>query len=164
MDSGQYTLLFLLNGYTASTKTILVANAAGEVADITLTAEEATPVATPAQVVPKPAATIPQPVLKPATEGNKIYGTITDEKDGSPIMGAVLKVKGGNGTQTDMDGKYGPLCLKHTLWRLAIWLSQAKYYGEQISIEKEKKVDIRMTEEVREMDIVVVTGTSTKRS
>jgi outer membrane receptor protein involved in Fe transport len=161
VDSGQYTLLFLLNGYTASTKTILVANAAGEVADITLTAEEATPVATPAQVVPKPAATTPEPVLKPATEGNKIYGTITDEKDGSPIMGAVLKVKGGsNGTQTDMDGKYALYVAPGTYTLEVSYLGYAKRnITVSILIEKEKKVDIRMTEEVREMDIVVVTGT-----
>ncbi len=37
----------------------------------------------------------------------KISGTITDEQDGAPLIGATVLVAGTtNGTVTDLDGKY----------------------------------------------------------
>lgn len=153
VDSGYNTLQFSLAGYGATSKSILAGSPAGETVDITLVAEE--------PVVPsKPATANTEPVLKAATEGNKIYGTVTDEKDGSGMFGVVVKVKGGsNGTQTDIDGKYTLFVAPGTYTLEVSYLGYAKRnVTVSVLLEKEKRVDVKMTEEVREMDIVVVTG------
>ncbi len=98
--------------------------------------------------------------IESKTDGNKIYGTVTDEKDKSPMIGVSVLAKGTtNGTQTDLDGKY-ELHLApgtHTLE-----FSYVGYSKRQLTVTlydvKEKKLDVIMTEEVKEMDIVVVTG------
>ncbi len=108
-------------------------------------------------------ATPTQPEVKTIekrTEGNKIYGTITDEKDGSPMMAVTVLVKGTtNGSQTDIDGKYELFVAAgtHTLEFTYMGYSKRSFLVTILE-GKEKKLDAVMGEEVKEMDIVVVTG------
>jgi iron complex outermembrane receptor protein len=149
LDSGTYSIQIALEGYTTFINTLAVTNPAGETLNATLMAVE-----------PKAVEAAPT-VIKAATEGIRIYGTITDEKDGSGMMGVGIRVKGGsNGAQSDMDGKYELFVAPGTYSLEFSYLGYAKRnFTVTILVEKEKKLDVKMTEEVREMDIVVVTGT-----
>lgn len=90
----------------------------------------------------------------------KLYGTVTDEKD-SAMFGVVVAVKGtGTGTTTDMDGKY-QLELEagtHNVEFSYVGYQTRGYLITTMGL-KEKRQDAKMSEESKEMDIVVVTGT-----
>ncbi|MBL0310835.1 MAG: TonB-dependent receptor [Bacteroidetes bacterium] len=95
------------------------------------------------------------------SQSARIYGTVTDEKDNSPIFGVAIQVKGTtNGTQTDVDGKYE---LKVEQGTHMLQLSYVGYSKRSIPVTmlsvKEKRQDIKMAAEANELDMVVVTGT-----
>ncbi len=90
----------------------------------------------------------------------KLYGTVTDEKD-TAMFGVVVAVKGtGTGTTTDMDGKY---TIELEAGTQTVEFSYVGYETRSFLITtiglKEKRQDLKMNEETKEMDIVVVTGT-----
>lgn len=104
-----------------------------------------------------------QPVQVKQEQGSgklRVYGTVTDEKDNSPMMAVNVIQKGTtNGTQTDLDGKY-ELYLPpgtHTLD-----FSFVGYTTRSMIVtvlERDKQLDVVMGMESKEMDIIVVTGT-----
>lgn len=91
----------------------------------------------------------------------KLYGTVTDEKDKSTMVGVIVQVKGTqNGATTDVDGKY-ELPLNpgtHT-----VEFSYTGYAKRSFLISilpgKDKEQNVLMGVEEKEMDIIVVTGT-----
>jgi outer membrane receptor protein involved in Fe transport len=92
----------------------------------------------------------------------KLYGKVTDEKD-STMLGVVVAVKGSNpliGTTTDMDGKYQLEVEQgtHNLEFSYIGYETRTLLVTAIGVT-EKKQDLKMLEDVKDMDIVVVTGT-----
>ena len=91
----------------------------------------------------------------------KLYGIVTDEKD-SVMVGVVVAVKGtAVGTQTDTSGKY-ELELDpgtHNVDFIYIGYNHRNFPAVTLLGVKEKKLDVKMTEEGKELDIVVVTGT-----
>lgn len=90
----------------------------------------------------------------------KLYGTVTDERD-SVLFGVIVAVKGTtNGTTTEMNGKY-QLELDpglHTIEYRYVGLETRSIILSTMGV-KEKRQDVKMSEETKDMDIVVVTGT-----
>jgi iron complex outermembrane receptor protein len=89
----------------------------------------------------------------------KVYGKVTDEKD-SAMIGVTIAAKGTqHGTVTDIDGKY---TLELDPGTHNLIFSYVGYNTREILFTmlepKEKKLDVKMSEETKEMDIVVVTG------
>lgn len=90
----------------------------------------------------------------------KIYGTITDEKDNSPLMGVVVVQKGtANGTQSDLDGKYELMVDPGNVTLEFSFLGYTKRnFPLSLLTVKEKELNVLMAVESKELDIVVVTG------
>lgn len=90
----------------------------------------------------------------------RLYGTLTDEKDNKPLEGVVVLQKGTqNGIQSDSSGHYE---LTLTYGTHTIDVSYLGYTDRSIPVTvfegNEKRLDIKMTDESKELDIVVVTG------
>ena len=147
LDSGTYTIEVTYPGMVTKSSTATFRSDM----QLDLTLEAA-----PTQPTPTETKTI-----TPSAGEYRIYGTITDEKDNSPVVGATVLVKGTtNGVQSDIDGKYE---LKvgiglHTLEFSYIGYGKRSIPVSITMLEKEKKVDVKMGEEVKNIDIVVVTG------
>ncbi len=89
----------------------------------------------------------------------KVYGTVRDEAD-SAMAGVTLVVKGtATGTQTDLDGNY-TLELERGIY--TIEFSYIGYGKRSLPVAlidvKEKRLDVKLAEQIKEVDIVVVTG------
>jgi len=90
----------------------------------------------------------------------KVYGDVTDEK-GMPMYGVTVIIKGTTtGTLTDTAGKYELPFDDGTRY---IEFSFLGYSPRSILVtildQKDKKVDVQMTDSTKELEIVVVTGT-----
>ncbi|HLP22071.1 MAG TPA: TonB-dependent receptor, partial [Chitinophagales bacterium] len=168
LKSGNYTLKIEAPGAVSKTETVtldstdkqlnIVVNATEQT---TLPVAEQTTTTEPPVVKEQPA----EPTtVATTTEGIPLTGTIIDEKGNVPMMGVRIstKVKGNAvGTLTDMDGKYELKLPAGTYTLEFSYLGYAKR-TQLVTItafDKEKKLDLKMTEDVVEMDIVVVTGT-----
>ncbi len=90
----------------------------------------------------------------------KVYGTVKDERD-SVMVGVTIAAKNtGKGTVTDSEGKY-TLLLDNGAYTM-----EFSYIGYSLRSfpvllldNKERRLDVKMGEESKELDIVVVTGT-----
>lgn len=94
----------------------------------------------------------------------KLYGVVTDEHD-MTIAGVTVVVKGtANGTQTDGAGKYE---LQVEQGTHTVDFSYIGYTTRTILVTnldgKDRKEDVKMTEESKQLDIVVVTGSNEKK-
>ena len=96
---------------------------------------------------------------KKQQDGNKVSGRITD-KSGEPIIGANVVIKGTtNGTITDIDGNY-------TLEAPASAILQISYVGyltQDVPVNGESRVDIRLVEDTQQLEEVVVVGYGTQK-
>lgn len=89
----------------------------------------------------------------------KVSGTVTD--DLGPVTGASVHVKGtGNGTVTDLDGKYSLSNLKKGD---IIVVSFVGYNTQEIVYEGQSVLDIVLQEDTKLLDEVVVTALGIKR-
>lgn len=86
----------------------------------------------------------------------RVTGTVTDSQ-GEPITGAsvVEKNNTGNGTLTDIDGKFA---LNITNQDAAVIISYIGYRTEQVSFRDRKDINVTMTEDTQALDEVVVVG------
>lgn len=90
-----------------------------------------------------------------------LTGTVTDEQDKTPMTGVTVAVRNTtNGTQTDIDGKY-TLELKPGIHNIDF--SYVSYQKRTYTItvgatDQSKKLDVVMSVENKDLDIVVVTG------
>lgn len=108
------------------------------------------------------------PVIAPSTAGGnkiRIYGTVTDEKDSSAVIGATVVVRGTtNGARTDLDGKYELFVEPGTHMLEFSFVGYEKRSSLVTVLDgKDRQVDMVMGMTSREMDIIVVTGNKTSK-
>ena len=104
----------------------------------------------------------PAHTIKAATEvvqevnqaGQTIRGTVVD-KDGEPVIGANVQVKGANnGTITDIDGKF---TLNNASGTLVI--SFIGYKPQEISLDGKTVINVKLLEDTELLDEVVIVAT-----
>lgn len=89
----------------------------------------------------------------------RISGKITDT-EGIPVIGANVIVKGTiNGTTTDMDGKYQLDVPEESV----IQVSYIGYITQEIAIGNQHTISVRLTENTKQLDEVVVIGYGTQK-
>ncbi|MBQ6227594.1 MAG: TonB-dependent receptor [Prevotella sp.] len=93
---------------------------------------------------------------------SKVTGTVFDESNGEPVIGATVKIKGsGTGTVTDIDGNFSI----DAATGQQLEVSYIGYITQTIRVPKSHQVDVRLTEDTQTLDQVVVVGYGTmKRS
>jgi TonB-linked SusC/RagA family outer membrane protein len=97
-----------------------------------------------------------------SSETKQISGVVTDEK-GETIIGANVVVKGtGNGTITDIDGKFSIAANNSSM----LIVSYIGYNTKEVSVGEKKMINIQLVEDSKNLDEVVVVGYGTvnKRS
>lgn len=97
------------------------------------------------------------PEKKPA-ESRKISGTVIDET-GLPIIGAGVVVPGGEGTVTDMDGKYVISARDGDV----LEFSYLGYVPQSIPVSDKAVYDVKLQPDTELLDEVVVTALGIKR-
>ena len=97
------------------------------------------------------------PEKKPA-ESKKISGTVIDET-GLPIIGAGVVVPGGEGTVTDMDGKYVISARDGDV----LEFSYLGYVPQSIPVSDKAVYDVKLQPDTELLDEVVVTALGIKR-
>jgi TonB-linked SusC/RagA family outer membrane protein len=87
--------------------------------------------------------------------GKRITGTVTDAATGEPVIGANVVEKGSaNGTVTDVDGNYSiSVSTSATLQ-----ISFIGYYTQEIPVGNQTKLDVRLLEDTKILEEVVVVG------
>jgi TonB-linked SusC/RagA family outer membrane protein len=91
---------------------------------------------------------------------SNITGTVTDAKDGSPLPGVTVLVKGAQGgTQTDVNGKYSIQADANA----TLVFSYLGYTSQEVSVAGKTSVDVKLTAEARNLSEVVVIGYGTAR-
>jgi TonB-linked SusC/RagA family outer membrane protein len=92
---------------------------------------------------------------------SKITGTVTDAKDGSPLPGVTVVVKGvQGGTQTDVNGTYS---IQVAAPNATLVFSYTGYTSQEVSTAGKTTIDIKLTAETRNLNEVVVIGYGTAR-
>ena len=92
----------------------------------------------------------------------KVTGTVTDQTNGEPIIGATVKIKGtSTGVVTDIDGNYSiEVSSGQTLE-----FSYIGYNTQTLKVNRSGRHDISLSEETNVLEQVVVVGYGTmKRS
>ena len=89
----------------------------------------------------------------------EIKGEVTDES-GLPIIGAtVLEEDSGNGTITDIDGKY----IINVKPNSKLLFSYIGYLSQRVTITSQEKLNIRLKEDSKILDEVVIVGYGTQK-
>ncbi|MDD2797773.1 MAG: SusC/RagA family TonB-linked outer membrane protein [Bacteroidales bacterium] len=102
-------------------------------------------------IVLTPSKTAPAPESK---KGKGVTGVVTDEK-GEPIIGANVMVKGTiNGTITDIDGRFKLDAADNS----TLVVSYIGYLAQQINVKKSTNFSIKLVEDTKLLDEVVVVG------
>jgi TonB-dependent SusC/RagA subfamily outer membrane receptor len=92
---------------------------------------------------------------------SKITGTVTDAKDGSPLPGVTVLVKGvQGGTQTDVNGGYS---IQVAAPNATLVFSYTGYTSQEVSAAGKTTIDVKLTAEIRNLNEVVVIGYGTAR-
>jgi TonB-linked SusC/RagA family outer membrane protein len=92
---------------------------------------------------------------------SKITGTVTDSKDGSPLPGVTVLVKGvQGGTQTDVNGGYS---IQVADANATLVFSYTGYASQEVSAAGKTTIDVKLTAEIRNLNEVVVIGYGTAR-
>ena len=93
---------------------------------------------------------------------SKASGTVVDEANGEPIIGATVKVKGSSsGVVTDIDGHFN-IDVKPGQ---TLEISYIGYTTQSVKIPRNGNVDVRLSEDTQTLEQVVVVGYGTmKRS
>src|SRR5258705_1187930 len=90
-----------------------------------------------------------------------VTGKITDSKDGSPVAGASVTVKGtGTGTQTKVDGTFS-LTVPANATTLVV--SSVGYATQEINVAGQSSVDLLLVASGGNLNEVVVIGYGTAR-
>lgn len=95
-----------------------------------------------------------------AQSQTKVKGTVIDDKDGSPLIGVAVSVKGTSvGAATDIDGNFE---MEVKPGRVILDFSYLGYDKRTLEVfvkeGETKTISTRMAETQKELDIVVVTG------
>lgn len=100
--------------------------------------------------------------IQQTAQAEPVKGVVLD-RNGEPIIGASVAVKGGTvGTITDLDGKFSLEVPQKTI----LIISYIGYKAQEIVVGKERKITVRLEEDSQALDEVIVVGygTSTKRA
>ena len=85
-----------------------------------------------------------------------VKGTVVSDSESEPLVGVAILEKGtGNGTITDIDGNYS-IQLKNNNATLVV--SYVGYTTQNISVNGRSKIDIRLVDDSKLLDDVVVVG------
>ncbi len=92
---------------------------------------------------------------------SKVSGTVTDAKDGSPLPGVTVLVKGvQGGTQTDVNGSYS---IQVANPNVTLVFSYTGYASQEVSAAGKTTIDVKLTAEIRNLNEVVVIGYGTAK-
>lgn len=94
-------------------------------------------------------------------QNRTLSGRITDQEDGSPVIGASISIEGTSiATQTDRDGRY---TITFAQGSRRVTISHLGYLSQTISLSNQTVLDVKLTSESSYLDEVVVTGYGTQR-
>ena len=96
-----------------------------------------------------------------STKNNQTFtvvGQVTDEK-GVPLIGVNITAKGHGNTVTDIDGNYSIKAAPG----IALVFSYIGYLQESVKVNKQKTVNVQMTEDTKALNEVVVIGYGTQK-
>jgi len=94
-------------------------------------------------------------------QGKVVKGKVTDEKDGSPLTGVSVVVKGTNfGTTTDKDGAFS---LTLPTGAKTLVLSSVNFTSQEVPIGNQSIFSIALVSEEKTISEVVVIGYGTQR-
>jgi iron complex outermembrane receptor protein len=97
-----------------------------------------------------------------AQESNKVSGKVTDAKDGTPLVGVTVSVKGTQqATITDFNGTYSIAVSRKTA--TALIFSYMGYTKQEVAIEGKNVVNVQLTATAEMLSEVVVVGYGTVR-
>lgn len=107
------------------------------------------------------------PTASPATEvtqqtqGRVLTGTVTDAVDGTPLIGATIRLKGTEtGVVTDIDGNYS---IKVNSSRDVLIVSYIGYKTREVPVEDLAIINIKLQSDNEMLDEVVVVGAGTQK-
>lgn len=84
-----------------------------------------------------------------------VIGKVTDAKDGSPMIGVSVIVKGTSiGTTSDVDGNFSLKCKSNDV----LIFSFIGYQKQEIAVAGRTKIDVSLKEDTKEIDEVIVIG------
>lgn len=91
-----------------------------------------------------------------------ITGQVTDQDDGLPMPGATVRIKGGTGAITDVDGRYS---LSVADENAVLIFSFVGYVTQEITVGNQTVINVALVPDVANLEEVVVIGygTSTKK-
>jgi TonB-linked SusC/RagA family outer membrane protein len=91
----------------------------------------------------------------------KITGKVTDAKDGSPLPGVTIKVKGTqSGTQTDLNGAYS---IQLPDANAVLVFSFTGFASQEISAAGKTTLDVKLADQAKALNEVVVIGYGTSK-
>ena len=94
-----------------------------------------------------------------AQQRNTLSGTVTDS-NGEPLIGANVTVKGtNNGSITDVNGKY---TLQQVPSNATLVFAYIGYLSQEIAVNNQRTVDMKLKEDTQNLDEVVVVGYGTQ--
>ena len=96
-----------------------------------------------------------------STKNNQTFavvGQVTDEK-GVPLIGVNITAKGYGNTVTDIDGNYSIKAAPG----ITLVFSYIGYLQESVKVNKQKTVNVQMTEDTKALNEVVVIGYGTQK-
>lgn len=95
-----------------------------------------------------------------AQDKHDVTGTVTSEKDGLPLPGVNVIVKGTtNGVVTDFDGKYSIEALPSDV----LTFSYLGFKTQELEVEQKKEINVTLSEDYNSLDDVVVVGYGTQK-
>ncbi|WP_405380823.1 SusC/RagA family TonB-linked outer membrane protein [Maribacter sp. LLG6340-A2] len=104
--------------------------------------------------------TLRKPKVKRTKQIQTITGSVTDEK-GVPLPGASVLEKGTlNGTQTDFDGNFS---IELTAPGATLLISYVGFLPQEILIQNQTELRVKLVEDAAKLDEVVVVGYGTAR-
>ncbi|MDN3668490.1 TonB-dependent receptor [Echinicola jeungdonensis] len=96
-----------------------------------------------------------------AQSGKTINGMVVDQATQQPIPGATVLEKGtSNGTATDLDGNY---TLELTTENAVLQVSFIGYTTQEIEVGNASEINVELSEDISQLDEVVVVGYGTQK-
>ena len=95
------------------------------------------------------------------SQNKEITGKVTDSKDGSPLYGVTVKIKGGGGTSTKSDGSFSLITTKQDP---VVEISFVGYNSKTIKVTDGQNLTITLEVDTKALSEVVVTGTGVATS
>jgi TonB-dependent SusC/RagA subfamily outer membrane receptor len=97
---------------------------------------------------------------KVSAQNKTITGKVTDQKDGSPLIGVTVNTPSGAGTATDAEGKY-KITVADNVAILAF--TYTGYTKQQVAIGGRSQINVQMEQSTAALNEVVVVGYGTQR-